>query len=95
MVRWPAHGSRIQQIPSRAANQIGATPQPDCRGTVTEDGFTFLDRLSFDPYNEGEDLKAQVFAYRRRHGHYQAAFSPIKFIGYAVIVRSVHVIRSG
>ena len=34
--------------------------------SVTGDGFTFLDRLSFDPYNEGEDLKAQARAYRRR-----------------------------
>ena len=23
---------------------------------LTGDGFTFLDRLSFNPYNEGEDL---------------------------------------
>jgi hypothetical protein len=38
--------------------------------SVTGEGFTFLDRLSFDPYNEGEDLKAQAKAYRRRHGHY-------------------------
>ena len=38
--------------------------------SVTGGGFTFLDRLSFDPYNEGEDLKAQARAYRRRHGHY-------------------------
>jgi hypothetical protein len=37
---------------------------------VTCDGFTFLDRLSYDPYNEGEDLKAQARAYRRSHGHY-------------------------
>ena len=27
--------------------------------SVTGAGFTFLDRLSFDPYNEGEDLKAR------------------------------------
>jgi IS5 family transposase len=27
--------------------------------SVTGECFTFLDRLSFDPYNEGEDLKAQ------------------------------------
>jgi hypothetical protein len=27
---------------------------------------------SFDLYNEGEDLKAQVFAYSRRHGHCSA-----------------------
>jgi hypothetical protein len=31
---------------------------------------TFLDRLGFNPYNEGEDLKAQAKGYRRRHGHY-------------------------
>lgn len=38
--------------------------------SVTGEGFTFLDRLSYDPYNEGEDLKAQAMDYRRRHGHY-------------------------
>jgi hypothetical protein len=37
---------------------------------VKGEGFTFLDRLSFDPYNEGEDLKGQARAYRRRYGHY-------------------------
>ena len=38
--------------------------------SVTGEGFPFLDQLSFDPYNEGEDLKAQARAYRRRYGHY-------------------------
>jgi hypothetical protein len=38
--------------------------------SVTGEGFTYLDRLSYDPYNEGEDLKGQAIAYRRRHGHY-------------------------
>ncbi len=38
--------------------------------SVSGDGFTFLDRLSFDPYNEGEDLKVQAMAYRRRYVHY-------------------------
>jgi len=33
MARCPAHGNRIQQTPSGAVNQIGVTPQPDCRGT--------------------------------------------------------------
>jgi len=32
----------------------------------TGEGFTFLDRLSFNPYNEGEDLKGQARAYRRQ-----------------------------
>ena len=30
--------------------------------SVTGDGLTFLDRLSFNPYNEGEDLRAQALA---------------------------------
>ncbi len=38
--------------------------------SVTGDGFTFLDRLSYDPYNEGEDLKDQAMAYRCRNGRY-------------------------
>ncbi len=38
--------------------------------SVTGIGFTFLNRLRFDPYNEGEDIKAQASAYRRRYGHY-------------------------
>ena len=38
--------------------------------SVAGEGFTFLDRLTFDPYNEGEDSKAQARAHRRRHGHY-------------------------
>ena len=38
--------------------------------SVTGEGFTFLDRLSYDPNNEGEDLKGQAIPYRRRHGHY-------------------------
>jgi hypothetical protein len=36
--------------------------------SVIGEGFTFLDRHSVDPYNEGEDLKAQARSYRRRHG---------------------------
>ena len=34
MARCPAHGNRIQLIPSRAVNLFGATPQPDCRRTA-------------------------------------------------------------
>lgn len=37
--------------------------------SVTGEGFTFLDRLSYNPYNEGEDLKGQARAYLRRYGH--------------------------
>lgn len=74
--------SRI--IPNRIVSLFQAHISPIVRGkarcnvefaakisiSVTGDGFTFPDRLSYDPYYEGEDLKTQVRAYRRRHGHY-------------------------
>ncbi len=31
---------------------------------------TSTSKIYHDPYNEGEDLKAQAIAYRRRYGHY-------------------------
>jgi hypothetical protein len=34
------------------------------------DGFSFVDTLSWDAYNETGDLKAQVESYRQRFGHY-------------------------
>lgn len=76
--------SDSRSIPHRIVSLYQAHIRPIVRGkarcnvefgtkislSVTGDGFTFLDRLSHDPYNEGEDLKAQARAYRRRHGHY-------------------------
>ena len=73
-----------RSIPDRIVSLCQAHVRPIVRGkarcnvefgakisiSVTGEGFTFLDRLSYDPYNEGEDLKAQAMAYRRRHGHY-------------------------
>jgi len=73
-----------RSIPDRIVSLCQAHIRPIVRGkarcnvefgakisiSVTGEGFTFLDRLSYDPYNEGEDLKAQAMAYRRRHGHY-------------------------
>jgi hypothetical protein len=81
----PYH-SESRSIPDRIVSLVQAHIRPIVRGnslcnvefvakisiSVTGDGFIFLDRLSSDPYNEGEDLKAQLFAYRRRHGHYPA-----------------------
>ena len=75
-----------RSIPDRIVSLCQAHIRPIVRGkarcnvefgakisiSVTSEGFTFLDRLSYDPYNEGEDLKAQAIAYRRRHGHYPA-----------------------
>lgn len=76
--------SDSRSIPDRIVSLKQAHIRPIVRGkarcnvefgakisiSVTGEGFAFLDRLSFDPYNEGEDLKAQARAYRRRHGHY-------------------------
>ena len=76
--------SDSRSIPDRIVSLFQAHIRPIVRGkarcnvefgakisiSVTGDGFTYLDRLSYDPYNEGEDLKAQARAYRRRHGHY-------------------------
>ena len=76
--------SDSRSIPDRIVSLYQAHIRPIVRGkarcnvefgakisiSVTGDGFTFLDRLSYDPYNEGEDLRAQAIAYRRRYGHY-------------------------
>jgi IS5 family transposase len=73
-----------RSIPNRIVSLFQSHIRPIVRGkarcnvefgakislSVTGDGFTFLDRLSYDPYNEGDDLKAQAMAYRRRDGHY-------------------------
>jgi len=37
------------------------------------DGFTYLDRFSFDSYNESVDLKEQVETYHKRFGFYPEA----------------------
>ena len=34
------------------------------------DGYVFLDRLSWENYNESADLKGQVEKYKERHGYY-------------------------
>ena len=73
-----------RSIPDRIVSLCQAHIRPIVRGkarcnvefgakisiSVTGEGFTFLDRLSYYPYNEGEDLKAQAIAYPRRYGHY-------------------------
>ena len=76
--------SESKSIPDRIVSLSQAHVRPIVRGkarinvefgakisiSVTGDGFTFFDRLSFNPYNEGEDLRDQALAYRRRHGCY-------------------------
>jgi hypothetical protein len=71
--------SDSRSIPNRIVSLYQAHIRPIVRGkarsnvefgakvsiSVTGDGFTFLDRLSYSPYNEGEDLKHQARAFRR------------------------------
>jgi IS5 family transposase len=78
------YSSESRSIPDRIVSLYQAHIRPIVRGkarsnvefggkiaiSLTGDGFTFLDRLSFNPYNEGEDLKAQARAYLRRYGFY-------------------------
>jgi len=45
------------------------------------DGFCFADRISFDAYNEGEDLSGQIEAFHRRYGHYPASVHADKIYG--------------
>ena len=45
------------------------------------DGYCFADRISFDAYNEGEDLPGQVEAFHRRYGHYPASVHADKIYG--------------
>ena len=62
----PAHVRPIVRGKARCNVEFGAKISI----TETGNGFTFLDRFSFAPYNEGEDLKARARSFRRRHGHY-------------------------
>jgi hypothetical protein len=76
--------SDSRSIPDRIVSLFQAHIRPIVRGkarsnvefgakisiSVTGEGFTYLDRMSYAPYNEGEDLKVQARAFRRRHGHY-------------------------
>lgn len=45
------------------------------------DGFVYVDRISFDAYNEGEDLPVQVERYLARYGHYPESVHADKIYG--------------
>lgn len=63
---YQAHIRPIVRGKARCNVEFG----PKISLSVTGNVITFLDQLSRDPYNEGEDLKAHARAYRLRHGHY-------------------------
>lgn len=77
------HSHRIHQVENRIVNIHQAHVRPIVRGkegkkvefgskqqTSLVDGFTFLDRLSWDNFNEGTYLRESVEKYKRRFGHY-------------------------
>jgi transposase, IS5 family len=63
---YQSHIRRIVRGKARCNVEFGAKISI----SITGEGFTLLDRLSYNPYNEGEDLMAQAIAYRCRYGHY-------------------------
>jgi hypothetical protein len=72
-----------RSVQDRIVNAAQPSIRPIIRGKVgkmTEfgakisasivDGFAYLDRISFDSYNESEDLPKQLELYRKRYGKY-------------------------
>ena len=45
------------------------------------DGYTFIDQLSFDAYNESDDLPSQIEAFHKRTGHYPESVHADKIYG--------------
>ena len=60
------HVRPIARGKARAAFEFGAK----LSASRTEQGFVFIDKLSWEPYNESGDLPMQVEKYRERFGHY-------------------------
>jgi transposase, IS5 family len=63
-----AHVRPIKRGKAGAATELGAKIS-----ISSIDGYCFLDRLSWDAYNESADLIEQAKAYRDRLGCYPAA----------------------
>lgn len=63
------HVRAIARGKARGAYEFGAK----LSASVTEDRMVFVDRLSWEPYNESEDFIPQVEKYRERFGHYPAS----------------------
>ena len=70
------HVRPIVRGKAKAKTEFGAKLSASVVG-----GFCFADRISFDAYNEGEDLPGQVEAFHRRYGHYPASVHADKIYG--------------
>ena len=75
--------SKTRSMPDRIVNLIQRHVRPIARGKAraafefgakisvsVRNGFAFLHRISWDPYNESEDLISQAKKYKREHGCY-------------------------
>jgi hypothetical protein len=80
------HRERTHGVGGRIVSLSQPHVRPIVRGKLAEpvefgaklsvsvvDGYCYLDRLSWDNYNESADLIAQVERYRDRYGHYPAS----------------------
>jgi IS5 family transposase len=75
--------AKTRSIPDRIVNLLQRQIRPMVRGNAraavefgvkisvsVRNGFAFLHRISWDPYNEAEDLIAQVKKYKQENGCY-------------------------
>jgi hypothetical protein len=75
--------AKTRSIPDRIVNLVQRQVRPMVRGKAraavefgakisvsVRNGFTFLHRISWDPYNEAEDLIAQAKKYKQKNGCY-------------------------
>jgi len=80
--RW-MYENRIHRIPDRIINMYQPHVRPIVRGKAgrpvefgakisvsLKDGFSHVDRLSWDAYNESTDLQPQIRSYKKRYGCY-------------------------
>ena len=75
--------SNTRSIPDRIVNLVQRQVRPIARGKAraafefgakisvsVRNGFAFLHRISWDPYNESEDLIPQAKKYKQEYGFY-------------------------
>jgi transposase, IS5 family len=75
--------SQTRSMPDRIVNLVQSHIRPIVRGKAraavefgakisvsVQNGFAFLHRISWDPYNESEDLISQAKEYKQEHGCY-------------------------
>jgi len=68
--------NKIHRISDRIVSISQPHVRPIVRGKAGAksvsliDGISFVDRISWDAYNESEDLKVEIEDYRKRFGHY-------------------------